>query len=93
MPTDREPFLSAGEIAAFLGVTPETAREWARTGVIPGHQPGGRVWLFKASEVDAAVKASRARAEKPANPMPIRNRRQPVHTAGVLGPIRMEQLR
>jgi excisionase family DNA binding protein len=72
---DREPWQSAAQIAVFLGVTPTTVRDWARTGVIPGYQPGGREWLFKASEVDAAVMASRKQTEQPAAPVPIRRRR------------------
>lgn len=70
---DREPYLSASEIAPLLGgITPETVRSWARAGVIRGHQPGGRVWLFLWSEVRSDIAA---RGEAPAEAAPVRRAR------------------
>lgn len=47
-------------IAEYLGITPYTARQYAKTGVIPAHKLGGR-WRFYVSEV-------RAHLTKPIDP-------------------------
>lgn len=71
----REPFHSAEEVAAWLGVTPATVREWARAGVIRGHRPGGRVWLFRASEVEEDIAQTQQRVlTQPEPVVPIRRR-------------------
>lgn len=63
MTADREPYRSAAYVAGWLGVTDATVREWARTRVIRGYQPGGRAWLFLASEV--AVDIARSQPQAP----------------------------
>lgn len=73
-PITRERFHTADEIAAWLGLTPATIRQWARDGVIRGHQPGGRVWLFKVSEVEDDISRER-RLRVDAAPTPVRRQR------------------
>ena len=49
-----ERWLSVEEIAAHLGVSKETIYRWLDTGKVPSHRVG-RLWKFKASEVDEWV--------------------------------------
>lgn len=49
-----ERWLSVEEIAAHLGVSKETIYRWLDSGKVPSHRVG-RLWKFKASEVDAWV--------------------------------------
>lgn len=50
-----ERWLSVEEIAAHLGVSKETVYRWLETGKVPSHRVG-RLWKFKASEVDTWVR-------------------------------------
>ena len=83
----REPFHSADVVAAWLGVTPQTIRLWARTGVIRGHQPGGRVWLFRASEVEHDITLERSLRVDVA-PEPVRRSRPAVVSTAPVTSIR-----
>jgi excisionase family DNA binding protein len=85
MSTTREPYLSAPQVADWLGITLRTVREWARTGVIRGHQPGGRIWLFRASEIEADIAKSSQRPAAIEPPQPERRRRAPV--VSTIGPV------
>lgn len=49
-----EPWIGTKEIAEHLGVTVVTLRKWIASGKIPCHRVG-KLWKFKASEVDAWV--------------------------------------
>lgn len=49
-----EPWMGTKEIAAHLGVTVVTVRKWITSGKIPCHRMG-KLWKFKASEVDEWV--------------------------------------
>lgn len=51
-----EPWLSADDIAAHLGVTKDTVYVWIADRRMPAHKLG-RLWRFQASEVDAWVRA------------------------------------
>ncbi len=51
---DTERWLSVEEIAAHLGISKETIYRWVEREKIPGHKVG-RLWKFKASEVDQWV--------------------------------------
>lgn len=44
------------EAANYLGVTKETIRNWIKKTDIPAHKIG-KLWKFKASELDAWVKS------------------------------------
>ena len=46
-----ERWLSVEEIAAHLGISKETIYRWIEREKIPAHRVG-RLWKFKASEVD-----------------------------------------
>ena len=46
-----EPWLSADDIAAHLGVTKDTVYAWISDKAMPAHKVG-RLWKFQASEVD-----------------------------------------
>lgn len=46
-----EPWLGTKEIAEHLGVTVVTVRKWITAEKIPCHRMG-KLWKFKASEVD-----------------------------------------
>jgi excisionase family DNA binding protein len=49
-----ERWLSVEEIAAHLGISKETIYRWLEKEKIPAHRVG-RLWKFKASEVDQWV--------------------------------------
>jgi excisionase family DNA binding protein len=51
-----ERWLSVEEIAAHLGVNPETIYKWIVRKSLPGHKVG-KFWKFLISEVDEWVKA------------------------------------
>ncbi len=46
------------EAANYLGVTKETIRNWIKKTDIPAHKIG-KLWKFKASELDAWVKSGK----------------------------------
>jgi excisionase family DNA binding protein len=48
-------WLSADEIASYLGVTKETVYGWVVSKRMPGHKVG-RFWKFKREEVDTWVR-------------------------------------
>ena len=54
-----ERWLSVEDIAAHLGVNPDTIYKWVTRKNIPAHKVG-RLWKFLASEVDDWVKTGRA---------------------------------
>lgn len=56
-----EPWLSAEEIAAHLGVTKDTVYIWIADKAMPAHKVG-RLWKFQASEVDDWVRSAGARS-------------------------------
>lgn len=56
---ETERWLSVEEIAAHLGVSKETVYRWLEKEKIPAHRVG-RLWKFKASEVDAWILAGQA---------------------------------
>jgi len=51
--------LSVDEIAAHLGVNPDTVSKWITRKRMPAHKLG-RLWKFLASEVDQWVKGGHA---------------------------------
>lgn len=53
--SETERWLSVEEIAAHLGISKETIYRWLEKEKIPAHRMG-RLWKFKASEVDQWVK-------------------------------------
>ena len=59
----QERWLSVEEIAAHLGVNPDTIYKWIERKKMPAHKVG-RLWKFLASEVDQWVKGGKA-AQKP----------------------------
>ena len=62
-----EPWLSAEEIAAHLGITKDTVYDWIADKALPAHRVG-RLWKFQASEIDEWVRcggAAPAPADKP----------------------------
>lgn len=54
-----ERWLSVDEIAAHLGVNPDTIYKWITRKSLPAHKVG-KLWKFLASEVDAWVKGGHA---------------------------------
>ncbi len=54
-----ERWLSVDEIAAHLGVNPDTIYKWITRKSMPAHKVG-RLWKFLASEVDQWVKCGEA---------------------------------
>ncbi len=53
--SETERWLSVEEIAAHLGVSKETIYRWLEKKKVPAHRVG-RLWKFKASEVDDWIK-------------------------------------
>jgi excisionase family DNA binding protein len=63
-----EPWLSADDIAAHLGVTKDTVYSWIAEKAMPAHKVG-RLWKFQASEVDEWVRTgATAVSEQPPPP-------------------------
>ena len=58
----KERWLSVAEIAAHLGVNPDTIYKWIERKQLPAHKVG-RLWKFTASEVDEWVRAGKAADE------------------------------
>jgi len=58
----QERWLSVAEIAAHLGVNPDTVYKWIERKDMPAHKVG-RLWKFKVNEVDAWVQSGRAAAK------------------------------
>jgi len=54
-----EPWLSADDISAHLGVTKDTVYLWIADKAMPAHKVG-RLWKFQASEVDEWVRSGGA---------------------------------
>ena len=57
--TSEERWLSVEEIAVHMGVSKETVYRWLERGKIPAHRIG-KLWKFKASEVDEWVRSGGA---------------------------------
>lgn len=52
-----EKWINLDAVADYLGIKPETVREWIRKGKgIPAHKIG-KQWKFKCSELDEWVKS------------------------------------
>jgi excisionase family DNA binding protein len=62
-----EPWLSADDIAAHLGVTKDTVYTWIAEKAMPAHKVG-RLWKFQASEIDDWVRRGGAAAESNSSP-------------------------
>jgi excisionase family DNA binding protein len=54
-----EPWLSADDISAHLGVTKDTVYAWIADKAMPAHKVG-RLWKFQASEIDDWVRSGGA---------------------------------
>ena len=52
--SEAERWLSVEEIATHLGISKETIYRWLEKQKIPAHRMG-RLWKFKASEVDSWI--------------------------------------
>ncbi len=55
----QERWLSVDEIAAHLGVNPDTIYKWITRKSMPAHKVG-KLWKFLASEIDEWVKGGHA---------------------------------
>lgn len=66
-----EPWLSADDIAAHLGITKDTVYTWIAEKAMPAHKVG-RLWKFQASEIDDWVRAGAASTEPHASAPPSR---------------------
>ena len=58
-----ERWLSVTEIADHLGVSKETVYRWLEKGKVPAHRVG-KLWKFKASEVDEWITSGGATEDK-----------------------------
>ena len=61
-PLGEDRWLSVDELAAYLGVKPDTVYTWIGKKGLPAHKMG-RLWKMKRSEVDAWVRSGRAAAK------------------------------
>jgi len=59
-------WLSATEIAEYLGVAEDTVYRWTERKNLPAHRIG-KLWKFKTEEVDAWVKGGNAGQQSPHN--------------------------
>ena len=62
-----EPWLSADDIAAHLGVTKDTVYTWIVDKDMPAHKIG-RLWKFRVSEIDDWVRRGGAVASEEPKP-------------------------
>lgn len=58
-----EPWLSADDIAAHLGVTKDTVYPWIAEKNMPAHKIG-RLWKFQATEIDDWVRQCGAASDE-----------------------------
>lgn len=56
---EEDRWLSVDELAAYLGVKPDTVYTWIGKKGLPAHKVG-RLWKMKRSEVDAWVRSGKA---------------------------------
>lgn len=62
-----EPWVSGDEIARHLGVAKDTVYRWIEARGLPAYRMG-RLWRFKASEVDAWVQGGGGADDEHAKP-------------------------
>ena len=62
-PLGEDRWLSVDELAAYLGVKPDTVYTWIHKKDLPAHRMG-RLWKMKRSEVDDWVRAGKAAQEQ-----------------------------
>ncbi len=60
--SETRPLITAGELAAILGVSTHTVRHWARTGRIPCLRVGQKTLRFDRDAVLAAIRDGHAKA-------------------------------
>jgi excisionase family DNA binding protein len=58
-------WLSVEEIAAYLGIKPDTVYKWIGRKDMPAHK-AGRLWKFRQEEVDSWIRSGGAGAGKQA---------------------------
>jgi excisionase family DNA binding protein len=63
MAIQQERWLSVEEIAAHMGVSPDTVYKWIERKKLPAHRMG-RLWKFKATEIDIWVRTGKADERK-----------------------------
>lgn len=73
--TNAEPWLSVDEIAKHLGISKETVYRWIERGRIPAHKVG-KLWKFKATEVDQWVTSGEAAQEDDSQPTKTPDRKE-----------------
>jgi excisionase family DNA binding protein len=74
-----ERWLSVEEIAAHLGVNPDTIYKWIERKKMPAHKLG-RLWKFLATEVDQWIKTGRAGADVISDtPRTVSKGKRPAH--------------
>lgn len=56
-------WLSVDEIAEYLGIRRDTVYKWIERKDMPAHKVG-RLWKFKAEEIDEWVRSGRAHGRK-----------------------------
>lgn len=55
-----EPWISVTEVAAHLGIKPDTVYKWLERRQIPAHKVG-RLWKFRFSDIDSWVLSGQAK--------------------------------
>ncbi len=55
MPITREDVLTVADVAALLELTPQTVKEYARRGILPGRKLGS-TWRFLRPELEEAIR-------------------------------------
>jgi excisionase family DNA binding protein len=65
---DEPHFLSAGQVAARLDVTPQTVYRWAKVGLLPAHRLGPRTLRFEEQDLEALLVPSMPPTKQAAPP-------------------------
>lgn len=50
-------WMDTPEAATYAKKSEYTLRDWANRGIIPAYRPGGKMLMFKRSDIDAAIRS------------------------------------
>ena len=69
-------FLTVGDVARLVGISPQAVRTWARLGKLCGQRTASGIRLFQRADVEQACRERAARVGKFSRPIRSRRVRQ-----------------